>query len=315
MPIAVRRLDLPSLEEIREILDSLGSRDRTGRTRGCFAEEALSELPVTVRAVLARDEAGAIALLLMVPGFLERWAVPSDLLGANPILPLDKTAARIHAALLSEASAWIDEEGESGLEILLPMGSENMRRDDRRDAFFEGLGFRRSFYTMTRRLDVFPGCERRRVDVDAVPAAAFPVEELYANYTSCTAAGEVELVSKQRPGDRRGFFESLLEDTLGQPASLALTQADRLVGFALVASLSAEAAHLGWIGILPGERRRGLGRQLLCRVMETCKEHQIERMSLYTDTPVGSQTLYHSLGFSVAGTLTYRWRASAQTTG
>jgi ribosomal protein S18 acetylase RimI-like enzyme len=308
MPITVRRLDMPSLEELRSLLHALEARDDAITDCDRWTDETLAELPVAVRAVLASDETGPVALLFLVPGMLEPWGAPSDLLGGNPILPLDANAARTHAALLSEASAWIDEAGESGLEILLPMGPANMTRDDRQDAFFEGLGFRRFYYTMTRELGALPECPERASDVEIVPAAAFSPGELYANYAACTAAGEIELVSKQDPPEHREFFDSLADDTLGHCGSLALARGDRLVGFALVAPLSSKAAHLAWIGVLPDDRGQGFGRYLLCRVMQACRGSRVERLSLYTDTSVGAQTLYRDLGFSLAGTLTYRWR-------
>ena len=81
-----------------------------------------------------------------------------------------------------------------------------------------------------------------------------------------------------------------------------------MIGFAFVAAVSDSAAHLAWIGITPQRRGEGLGHLLLRQVMLTCKEHQAERMSLYTDADVGAQTLYEDLGFARAGTLTYRWQ-------
>jgi len=308
MPIRVSRLDLPSVEEVKGVLDDLKKRDGRYCCSERWTDDALAELPVNIRAIGAHDDDGAVALLLLVPGFLEPWGVLTDLLGANPIVPFDEDAARIHAALLGEASGWIAQEELSGLEILLPMGPANMQPDRRQDAFYEGLGFKRFYYTMTRELDSMDDCPERGAEFEVVPAPAIRVDELYDNYVACTASGEIELVAKQSPTARREYFDSLAEDTLGHPGSVALLQGDQLLGFVLAAAMSETAAHLAWIGILPDQRGQGLGRLLLCHMMETCKERQIERMSLYTDTSAGAQTLYHRLGFTTAGALTYRWR-------
>ena len=308
MPIRVSRLDLPSVEDVKGVLNDLKKRDRRYSCSEKWTDDALAGLPVNIRAIGAYDDDGAVALLLLVPGFLEPWGVLTDLLGANPIVPFDADAARIHAALLGEASRWIAEEDLSGLEILLPMGPANMQPDRRQDAFYEGLGFERFYYTMTRELDSMDDCPELAAELEVVPAPAIPVDELYDNYADCLAHGEIELVAKQSPAGRREYFDALAEDTLGHPGSLALCDGDRLLGFALAAAMSETAAHLAWIGILPDQRGQGLGRLLLCNVMETCKEQQIGRMSLYTDTSAGAQTLYHKLGFSPAGALTYRWR-------
>jgi hypothetical protein len=47
---------------------------------------------------------------------------------------------------------------------------------------------------------------------------------------------------------------------------------------------------------------------LLCDAMVTCRENEVERMSLYTDVSISAKTIYERLGFQPAGALTYRWR-------
>ena len=294
------------------MLQQLHGRNREYPSSDVWTKDALDALPVQLRAIAADDEEGAIAFLLLTPGFLEAWGAPTDLLGGNPIVPHDEDAARIHAALLAEASAWIDEENLAGLEVLLPMSSENVRRDDVQDAFYEGLGFQRFYYTMVRELDAIDECPSADFDIEVVPAAALQLEDLYSNYSACTAAGEIELVAHQTPNERRAYFDDLASDTLGHPGSLALMIGDEMIGFALVAPVSETAAHLAWIGIAPNRRGEGLGQLLLCQVMQTCKEHQVERMSLYTDATVEGRTLYEAFGFARAGTLTYRWRRSSE---
>lgn len=308
MPIRTVRLERPPAERLERALAELRDRscDYPGQDR--WTGDAIAALPARLRGIVAEENDRAVALLLLTPGFLEPWGTPTALLGGNPILPETDDAARLHAVLLSEASAWVAEEELSGFEVLLPMGEANMTRDDCLDVFHEGLGLERFYYTMTRALEVLPDCPEPDDRFEFVPAAAIPQDELFENYADCAARGEIELVAKQSSGERRDYFNSLLEDTLGHPGSEALLIGDRLVGFTLVASISETAAHLAWIGVAPDRQGEGLGRQLLCQAMARCRESRIERMSLYTDTTVAAQTLYGRLGFERAGTLTYRWR-------
>ena len=307
MPIRINRLEEPSAEALRECLERLATNGRPYVSSAGWTLEALASLPERRQAFVAENEAGPLGLLVLTPGFLETWGAPTDLLGGNPILPADEQAAAIHTALLLEATAWAEREGESGLEVLLPMGPANWKCDERVDAFFEQLGLAPFYFAMTRDLDLLP--ESGGGELELAPAAAETVGALYDNYSACVAHGEIELVAKQTSDERRAYFDSLLDETLGHPGSLALYEGDRLLGFALAAAWSETAAHLAWIGVLPGDRSRGHGRRLLCDVMAACREQGIERMSLYTDVSVAAVTIYERLGFQRAGTLTYRWRA------
>jgi ribosomal protein S18 acetylase RimI-like enzyme len=312
MPIPVKRLASPSIENLATLLGELKTRKQEYAHGGEWTEEELAQLPEQIQAFGAYDSEGTLGLLLFCPGFLEPWGAPTDLLGANPILPPGQDAADIHTALLLEARAWAAEEDLTGLEILLPMGPANMHLDETQDAFYAGLGFERSYYTMTRELDALDPCSETGHTIEVVPAAAMAMSALYENYAACVAHGEIELVSRQSEGERREYFDSLTEETLGHPGSLALLEGDRLLGFTLAAGVSEAAAHLAWIGILPDHRGEGLGRHLLCNVMATCRERQIDTMSLYTDASVGAQTPYQALGFIPAGALTYRWRRTSR---
>ena len=308
MPIHVKRLEEPVIEAAAYVLRELNVSGRTYVGSDLWTAEALATLPEDVQAFVAADKDGFVGLLLLTPGFLEPWAAPIDVLGANPIVPLDQDAAAVHTALLLEASAWIAEQDLSGLEILLPMGAVNLQSDERLDQFLGRLKFERYYYTMARDLTSVPDCSEFPVDCEIIPVASLAEDELYANYAACVAQGEIELVSRQSDEERREYFTSLVAETLAHPASLALMEGDELLGFALVASTSESTAHLAWIGVLPERRGQGLGARLLCEVLETSLREQVETMSLYTDTSVGAQTLYHRLGFAPAGALTYRWR-------
>jgi ribosomal protein S18 acetylase RimI-like enzyme len=312
MPIRVTRLEPPATVALAQFLVQLAANGHPYANPGEWTPRILRDLPEPRQVFVASDGRTTLGLLVLTAGFLETWGAPIDLLGGNPILPLDGQAAAIHTALLLEATAWIEREGEKGLEILLPMGSANWKRDERLDAFLGHLGFERFYFAMTRDLDQLPECDDSALEI--APVASATPEELYENYSACAAHGEIELVAKQTVDERRAYFDSLLEDTLGHPGSLALFDDDRLIGFTLVAGWDETAAHLAWIGILPESRGRGYGQRLLYDAMVTCREQGIERMSLYTDVSVSAKTIYERVGFQPAGALTYRWRASPKRT-
>ena len=308
MPIHVKRLEEPVVESAAYVLRGLIASGRTYPGSTAWTAEALANLPEDVEAFVAADTDGFVGLLFLTPGFLEPWGAPTDLMGGNPIVPLDQDAAAIHTALLLEASAWIAEQDLSGMEVLLPMGSINAQPDPRLDDFLTHLGFERYYYTMVRDLEALPQCPVLSLNADIVPAASIPEDDLFTNYAACIAQGEIELVARQSDAEKREYFDSLAEETLAHPGSLALMIDERLIGFALAAATSDITAHLAWIGILPQYRGQGLGMRLLCELIEACHQAQTETITLYTDTSVGAQTLYHKLGFAPAGALTYRWR-------
>ncbi len=310
MPIRVTRLDPPSAPVLAQFLVQLAASGHAYADPGKWTPKVLRELPEPRQVFVASDSKTAVGLLILTPGFLETWGAPADLLGGNPVLPLDGQAAAIHTGLLLEASAWIGREGETGFEILLPMGRAHWERDERLDGFLGHLGFARFYFAMTRDLDQLPECADSALEI--APVASATPEELSENYSACVAHGEIELVARQTPDERRAYSDSLLEDTLGHPGSLALFDDDRLIGFTLVVGWDETAAHLAWIGVLPESRGRGYGQRLLYDAMATCREQGIERMSLHTDVSLPAKSIYERLGFQPAGALTYRWRRRFQ---
>jgi len=310
MALCVARLESSTPQAVFAVLKDLRGN---GRTYAPTPHDA--ELPTSLQAFIASDCGSAVGILFLAHGLLETWGAPVDLMGGNPRLPQDDDAAAIHTALLLEASAWIERERLLGLEVLLPMGPANLVRDKQSDDFFERLGFLRSYVTMTRGLKGLPSPAQERGDLEIAPAAAASLAELYRNYADATAQGEIELLARQTPDEHREYFDGLVDETLGHPASLAAFSGDRLIGFTLVADWDETASHLAWIGVLPEERGRGVGRHLLLEAMAACREQGSERMSLYTDVGLSAESLYDALGFKAAGALTYRWRVGDSAAG
>ena len=222
MPIRVQRLSDETEETLSKILGTLSRSARKYLHSEEWSPESLRALPQPRSIFVASEEGAEVGLLVLTPGLLEPWGAMTALLGGNPIVPIDEGAPAIHTALLLEASAWIEQQGETGMEILLPMGEANMTHDVRRDAFFERLGFERSYRAMT--CDLTNAARESVTDLalEVAPAAALVPEALYANYAACLASGESELLSRQSAEERRADFDVLLGETLAEPGSLGL---------------------------------------------------------------------------------------------
>ena len=310
MPITVTHMEDASVECLAGFLEQLRANQWTYASEGHWSQATLNSLGEPRHVFTASLEGRPLGLLILTGGFLETWGVRLELLGGNPVLPVDDRTPAAHTALLSEATAWIASQGESGMEIMLPMGPDNMQKDEPLDRFFGSIGFRRSYVTMTRDLVSFDPSQSA-YGHEIAPAAIASPDELFANYAACLSHNEIELIARQSNAEQRAYFDVMLEETLGHPASLALFDKDQLIGFTLVTDLSEHATHLAWIGILPEFRGNQHGRTLLCETMSTCRSGGSDRMSLYTDVGIDASSMYEQLGFEAAGALTYRWRSSS----
>lgn len=308
MSLAIQRLDSPSIETIKALLDGLSERDETYSDSDNWSEQTLTHLPQPIQAFTAADSQGPAALLILCPGVFEAWGAPTDLLGANPILPDNAAADEIHSALLMEAKAWATRESITGLEVFLPMGPANMQRSKPLDSFYRTLGFDRFYYTMTRDISSLNGLDDGDMLMKIVPVSTISVDELYANFAASLAHGEIEFMSSMSDENRREYFESLAEETARHNGSLALLGDAGVIGFTLVTAMPGAGAHLAWIGVLPEHRSTGIGQHLLRKTLARCHAEGLAFMSLYTDTTVDAQSLYRNLGFTPAGALAYRWR-------
>jgi|GEM_PF-1266849 GNAT superfamily N-acetyltransferase len=309
MSFTIQRLDSPSSETVKAILDAMSERDEVYSHTDHQSEHALAHLPEQTRVFTAADSRGPIGLLVFCQGVFDPWGAPTDMLGTNPILPNGEIAEEVHSALLAEAKSWATETSTGGLEIFLPMGPANMQRDEALDGFYETLGFDRFYYTMTRDISSLSDVEHSDIPMKIVPASSISVDELYINFADSLAHGEIEFMSSMPDDDQREYFESLVEETISHKGSLALLGDVGVVGFTLVTTMPDAGAHLAWIGMLPNHRGKGLGQSLLYRTMTACQTTGARLLSLYTDSTVDAQSLYLNLAFEPAGALAYRWKS------
>ncbi len=109
-----------------------------------------------------------------------------------------------------------------------------------------------------------------------------------------------ELEARISPGPwTRGIFRDCL--VAGYDAWVAMENAADLVGFGVL-SVGAAEAHILNLGVDPGHRRRGHGRQILQHLLDRARQLGAERAFLEVRVSnQGAQSLYHSLGFHEIG--------------
>jgi ribosomal protein S18 acetylase RimI-like enzyme len=71
-----------------------------------------------------------------------------------------------------------------------------------------------------------------------------------------------------------------------------------LTGVCLASRVDADAGHITQLCVAPGERGRGIGREMLRRTLDVLAGHGIELASLtVTERNDGAVSLYRRLGF------------------
>ena len=94
---------------------------------------------------------------------------------------------------------------------------------------------------------------------------------------------------------REAFYNELNQNRFA--TYLVLEEEGQIIGYC-GAWLVVDEAHITNIAILPEFRGRGLGEALLSKMIEQCKEQNIERMTLEVrETNTVAQSLYTKLGF------------------
>lgn len=144
-------------------------------------------------------------------------------------------------------------------------------------------------------------------------AALAPID-----FESFAGGPDAGMVAETREDNER-LLQGLLDGDLGSPipeASPALwrdrsTGGPELVGFALHLEESPGEALLADIALLPGVRRKGLGRALLLRALRGLQALNYRRSRLWvTDTNLPARALYERLGYEQERTgRILRWEA------
>ncbi len=128
--------------------------------------------------------------------------------------------------------------------------------------------------------------------------------DLYPCYYESFQAGDAQFFFEQSEEQRREYFDTLgLEAALKEPASLALIQGQRLVGFVYVLPYGEGNLHVSCMCVHPDLQRRGLGELLLHLAMGQAVQEGYRTMSLGTSTSMGAFQLYHKNGFEITRSL------------
>ncbi|MFT5115058.1 MAG: ribosomal-protein-alanine N-acetyltransferase [Parasphingorhabdus sp.] len=94
------------------------------------------------------------------------------------------------------------------------------------------------------------------------------------------------------------IFESCL---ISQYSCQVAESAGKVVGFAIL-NLGYDESHIMNVGVSPGCRSRGVAREMLNELLDTCRRSMIETVLLEVRaTNTIAIGLYHSLGFQIVG--------------
>ncbi len=114
---------------------------------------------------------------------------------------------------------------------------------------------------------------------------------------------EIERLSFRTPWPSYAFEQELTGNRLARyvVARAGIVGGERVVGFAGV-WLMVDEAHITTFGVHPEWRRRGVGRQLMVRLLDLAQEMGATRLTLEVRAGnAAAQSLYGSFGFEIVG--------------
>lgn len=107
---------------------------------------------------------------------------------------------------------------------------------------------------------------------------------------------EVEKQCFTLPWSKEAFYNELHQNRFAH--YLVLEEDNHVIGYC-GAWLVVDEAHITNIAVLPAYQGRGLGKAILSRMIEECKQQAIERMTLEVRASnLVAQSLYKKLGFA-----------------
>ena len=144
-----------------------------------------------------------------------------------------------------------------------------------------------------------PGVAYAPWDEDDIEPAAALIAEAYAGHIDATINDQY----RSQEGARRFLVNTTDHTGCGVFLRRASVTARRgvfraLAGVCLASRVDADAGHITQICVAPGERGRGVGREMLRRTLDVLAGQAIELASLtVTETNTGAIALYRGLGF------------------
>lgn len=116
----------------------------------------------------------------------------------------------------------------------------------------------------------------------------------YACYGAAFGAGEATFYQQQTPTERRAYYDLLRCD---EPPSLALLDAEGLLGFSYVLYSLPPNCHLSCLCLHPRAQGQGWGTALLRLTLNAALEVGYQTMTLRTESDTAAHRLYLRHGF------------------
>ena len=94
-------------------------------------------------------------------------------------------------------------------------------------------------------------------------------------------------------------FHALMQrDDLNPEASVVAIQDDQIVGMGLL-GVRAPIGWIGGLGVIPGYRRQGIGREMMRYLLASARNHRLEQVKLEViEANTNAYALYRQLGFT-----------------
>ena len=262
-------------------------------------------------AVLAHAEDALVGWLMLVIGDAGTAEINPWQLGGHPIVAPDRDARTVGAQLLQAATHWAGEKDLRRLTLAAPMpGGE---ADPEQEAWYRAQGFD----VQLRYVEM-----RCYLSEQAIPAVQIPPglsvkllraaseEALYACYYDAFENGDARFFLAQDEPERKAYFDTLgLPEAQDEPASLILTNDQRLIGFTYVLPYGAGNRHISCMCVHPDFQGRGLGKLLLQLIMRQAIKDGHQTLTLGTETEMRAFELYRKHGFEITeGSVIYAWQ-------
>jgi ribosomal protein S18 acetylase RimI-like enzyme len=266
--------------------------------------------------VLARSDGEVIGCVLLYRlGNSDLIEInPGSILGNHPLVSPGFDEGQVSAELVGGAKSWVVQKGFDAVYLDIPWDPTAPQEPyERYRDRYGALGI--EVIQQVRQMDCTLPAE--------IPATSHPPavelaqvrtvdrEALYQCHYAAYMSGDAQYFYQMDDRERRADFERITSpDIREHPASLAITQEGRIIGYCLLFG-DGDFSELMSLAVLPDFRRRGLGIFLLGACLQGAARQGHRTMHLIVDVRnEGAARLYRKCGFKeVGGNMTFKWKA------
>lgn len=237
----------------------------------------------------------------------------------HPFVSLGQKRGEVAQQIISEVNRYALKNGIKRMEIGFgEISEDNQIAFSNRQSWFEGAGWthleENLFMTVNpMELQIIEPTELQK-EFTLTPLKDSDFEKLFQCYYQAFMTGQAMWIYEMTEEQRKQEFDKNFNRSrpINEDASFVLEKDGDVVGFILVLSRTEVEEHIESIGVHPSNRRKGLAKFLLLRVIEVLQEKGAENLTLGVDSVnAPAIELYEKLGFqTISRTVRYSWIAS-----